>query len=68
MNMTIDLDDLFNDIYYMDLPGAPPAPPLDEREELLLPVEPVSSSGAPQSSRAGVSIRSLATSTDLSCN
>jgi len=32
MNTTIDLDDLFNDIYYMDLPGAPPAPPPDERE------------------------------------
>jgi hypothetical protein len=26
------LDDLFNDIYYMDLPGAPPAPPPEERE------------------------------------
>lgn len=26
MNTTIDLDDLFNDIYYMDLPGAPPKP------------------------------------------
>jgi Basic region leucine zipper len=32
MNTTIDLDDLFNDIYYMDLPGGPqPAPPLEER-------------------------------------
>jgi Basic region leucine zipper len=33
MNTTIDLDDLFNDIYYMDLPGAPFAPPLEERAE-----------------------------------
>jgi Basic region leucine zipper len=32
MNTTIDLDDLFNDIYYMDLPGGPqPAPPPEER-------------------------------------
>jgi Basic region leucine zipper len=31
MNTTIDLDDLFNDIYYMDLPGAPPAPPPEQR-------------------------------------
>jgi hypothetical protein len=35
MNMTIDLDDLFNDIYYMDLPGGPqPAPSLEERHGL----------------------------------
>jgi Basic region leucine zipper len=31
MQSTIDLDDLFNDIYYMDLPGAPPAPPPEQR-------------------------------------
>lgn len=35
MNTTIDLDDLFNDIYYMDLPGAPPAPPPEERSTSL---------------------------------
>ena len=32
MNTMIDLDDLFSDIYYMDLPGAPFAPPPEERE------------------------------------
>lgn len=31
LNTTIDLDDLFNDIYYMDLPGAPPAPAPEDR-------------------------------------
>jgi len=51
MNTTIDLDDLFNDIYYMDLPGAPPAPPPDERD-LPDPV-PVSSTSAEAASTSG---------------
>ena len=50
-NTTIDLDDLFNDIYYMDLPGAPPAPPPDERD-MFLQAEPVSSSSAAPSATA----------------
>lgn len=41
MNTTIDLDDLFNDIYYMDLPGAPPAPPPGERVKTEDDYEPV---------------------------
>jgi hypothetical protein len=32
MNTTIDLDDLFNDIYYMDLPGAAQEPATDGSE------------------------------------
>ena len=43
MNQTIDLDDLFNDIYYMDLPGAPPAPAPEEPA----PLPPVAAPAPP---------------------
>lgn len=46
-NMTIDLDDLFSDIYYMDLPGAPPAPAPEDRTLSPQPVAPVSNCAAP---------------------
>jgi hypothetical protein len=43
-NTTIDLDDLFNDIYYMDLPGPPGRPPT---EDDLAPAKVVTSTTTP---------------------
>lgn len=45
-NTTIELDDLFNDIYYMDLPGPPSKPPEEEEEASHTPNPPAVSSSS----------------------